>query len=59
MLLEEKLFARKQDKASKYTRFLNHLKFQSNFSLKISQQNLKNVTVGGQKSAKKCHVLFE
>jgi hypothetical protein len=55
MLLEEKLLIPQQDKASKDTLFLIHLIFQSNLSLKISHQKLKNVTQGegGQKSAKK------
>ncbi len=54
MLLDGKLFVTKQDKASKDTFFLIHLIFQSNLSLKISHQKLKNVTWGGgQKSAKK------
>ncbi len=57
MLLEGKLFVTKQAKASKNTFFLNHLIFQSNLSLKISNQKLKNVTQGegegGQKSDKK------
>ncbi len=46
MILEEKLFITKQDKASKDTFFLIHLVFQSNLSLKISHQKLKNVTQG-------------
>jgi hypothetical protein len=45
MLLEEKL-VRKQDMALKDTFFLSHLIFQSNSSLKISHQKLKNVTQG-------------
>jgi hypothetical protein len=56
MLLEEKLFITKQDKASKDTFFLIRLIFQSNLSLKISRQKLKNVTPGGgggKKKAKK------
>jgi hypothetical protein len=52
MLLEEKLFDRKQDKASKDALFLIHLIFQSNLSLKISHQKLKNVTRGG--GSEKC-----
>jgi hypothetical protein len=55
MLLEVNFFITKQDKASKDTLF------QSNRSLNISHQKLKNVTQGGggQKVHKKCHVLFE
>jgi hypothetical protein len=58
MLLEGNFFLTKQDKASKDTFLQLHLIFQSNLSLKISHQKLKNVTQGGgggggQKIAKK------
>ncbi len=54
MLSEGKFFITKQDKASKDTFFLLHFIFQSNLSLEISHQKLKNVTQGGggRKSAK-------
>jgi hypothetical protein len=55
MLLEENFFITKQDQASKDTFLQLHLIFQSNLSLKICHQKLKNVTKGGggQKSAQK------
>jgi hypothetical protein len=62
ILLEEKLLAIKQDKASRDAFFIIYLIFWSNLDLKISHQKLKNVTWGGrmgQKSCKKCHVLIE
>ncbi len=51
MLLGVKVFVIGQDYATKDTFLLVHLTFQSNLGLKIWG--------GGQKSAKKCHVLFE
>ncbi len=61
MLLEGKLFDTMQDNAFKDTLFYIHLIFQRNLVLRTSHQKMKNVTRGGggQKSAKKCHVLFE
>ncbi len=53
MLLEEKLFITKQDKASEHSFFLRHLIFKSDLSLKISHHKLKNVTQGVQKRSKK------
>ncbi len=41
---ERKTFCHKQDKASKDTFFLIHLTFQSNLSLQISLQKLKNIS---------------
>jgi hypothetical protein len=54
LLLDVKLFVKKQDKASKDTFFLIDLLFHSNLDLKFSHQKLKNVTKGGggQTSAK-------
>jgi hypothetical protein len=47
LLLKEKLFVRKQDKALKDTFFLSHLIFQSNSSQKIGHQKFLNATRGG------------
>ncbi len=52
-LLDVKLFDTVQDKASKDSFFLIHLKFQSNLGLKLGDWKLKNVTRGGGGSEKR------
>ncbi len=60
MLWDVNFFVTRQDKASKDTFFPTHLKFYSNLGIKISDlKKEKCHTEGGQKSAKKCHILFE
>ncbi len=56
MLFEEKIVVTKQDTAPKDAFFLTYIIFQSNIGLKISHQKIKNVTRGGQKSAKKYYL---